>query len=96
MREKKKLQFIRDGNGSWIEGKNQGMQVVCDPSSELRGYNFTCYNFFTSLNLEQFLRKGNIMMLGSKLSQQTINKYVYIFSFHVPKHTTFINSVFLG
>jgi hypothetical protein len=33
--------------------KNQGMRVVSDLTSELRGHNVTCNNLFTSYNLGQ-------------------------------------------
>ncbi|CAH1988980.1 unnamed protein product [Acanthoscelides obtectus] len=46
-----KLQIYTGKEAGSASEKNQGMRVVCDLTSDLRGHNVTCDNFFTSYNL---------------------------------------------
>lgn len=79
--------------------RNQGMRVVSDLTTELRGHNVTCDNFFTSYNLGQFLLKRKITMLGTirknkpELPQNLCNKEVHSSSFYFTKDTTIVNYI---
>lgn len=45
--------------------KNQGMRVVLDMTTGLKGHNITCDNFFTSYALGQELLKRKLTMVGT-------------------------------
>lgn len=79
--------------------RNQGMRVVADLTSELRGHNITCDNFFTSYDLGQLLLRRKLTMLGTirknkpELPQQMTNKEVHSSSFYFTEDTTVVNYV---
>ncbi|XP_047103470.1 uncharacterized protein LOC124722340 [Schistocerca piceifrons] len=79
--------------------RNQGMRVVSDLTSELRGQNITCDNFFTSYNLGQLLLKRKLTMLGTirknkpELPHKMTNKEVHSSSFYFTNDTTVVNYI---
>ncbi|CAH1999335.1 unnamed protein product [Acanthoscelides obtectus] len=93
-----KLQIYTGKEAGSASEKNQGMRVVCDLTSDLRGHNVTCDNFFTSYNLGQFLLKRKITMIGTirrnkpELPQLT-NKEVHSSTFYFTQDTTIVNYI---
>ncbi|XP_050509073.1 piggyBac transposable element-derived protein 4-like, partial [Diabrotica virgifera virgifera] len=94
-----KLQIYTGKEAGAAPERNQGMRVVCDLSSDLKGHNITCDNFFTSYNLGQFLLKRKITMLGTirknkpELPTQIANKEVHSSSFYFTQDTTVVNYI---
>ncbi|XP_050512449.1 piggyBac transposable element-derived protein 4-like [Diabrotica virgifera virgifera] len=94
-----KLQIYTGKEAGAAPERNQGMRVVCDLSSDLKGQNITCDNFFTSYNLGQFLLKRKITMLGTirknkpELPTQIVNKEVHSSSFYFTQDTTVVNYI---
>ena len=72
---------------------------VYDDTSELRGHNVTCDNFFTLYNLGQLLLKRKLTMVGTvrknkpELPQPITNKEVHSSSFLFTNNTTVVNYV---
>ena len=87
------------GKESGVAEKNQGMRVVVDLISELRGQNVTCDYFFNSYNLEKLLLKRKLSKLETiwknklELPQQMDNKEVHSTSFYFPNDTTVVNYI---
>lgn len=79
--------------------KNQGMRVVRNHTTELRGHNICCDHFFTSFHLSQQLRKRKLTILGTmrknkpELPKEVTNKEVHNSIFYFAKKTTIVNYI---
>ena len=60
-----KTQLYTEKKKGAVAEKNQSTRIVTDLTSDLRGHNITCDNFFTFYNLSQILLKQKLTMLGT-------------------------------
>jgi len=93
-----KIQIYTGKKKSAVAEKNQGTRVVTDLTSDLRGHNITCDNFFISYNLSQILLKRKLTMLETIRKNKPelppfSNKEVYSSAFFFTDDTTVVNYI---